>query len=351
MRGTIDEANLRSLVSGPGTDTRQWVSYGFVAQDTSEARSVIFKDKDGVPLETGPLVTVALQPSGALVACRVASWVAGIGEGSWFPFQERDEVIVAIPGGDEGAGPVIIGRLNQALDTFPTVVAGADPTKNNVAFIRIRPPLILESAEAVLIHNAKTGAQISLSGEGNALISDGARNHLFFSSDVVALETGDKEVFVQLQVASKRLAFKAGAAQLQLANSILDTSFLLAPGTFNLGTSGAAGKGHAVSTEQLMATLANLVCGLAAAGAFAAGSPFGAPAWPASSPVVLDALLAALYTAQGGTTPIGTGGLPGGSTATLSTASSALRTALASPTPTLDATGLIPGVGVPGLIY
>lgn len=120
-------------------DPRQWISMGTIDEDSEDARSIRFNDDDGAPLPTGPLVTVTLQPSGITVTCRVASFIAGVGESAWFPFQQKDEVIVAIPQGSERAGPVILGRLNQALDTFPAVVAGQDTSKNTFDFGDFEP--------------------------------------------------------------------------------------------------------------------------------------------------------------------------------------------------------------------
>src|ERR1019366_2087115 len=134
-----DAGLAREAVAGP-IDTRQWVSYGTVSPETPDAKSTTFTK------EYGPLVNVKLHPTGIPVVCRVAHEVAGNGEGEWFPFIEGDEVIVLIPEGDETAGCVIMGRLNQEIDFWPTIVAGQDPRLNNFAFRRMRTPYIFETA-------------------------------------------------------------------------------------------------------------------------------------------------------------------------------------------------------------
>ena len=91
----FDHATAGQAFAGPGMDTRQWVSYGQVDQDTQDSRCVVF-DPD-----LGPLVNVTLQPSGIPVVCRVLAPFAGQGESEYFPFISGDEVVVAITQGDE----------------------------------------------------------------------------------------------------------------------------------------------------------------------------------------------------------------------------------------------------------
>ena len=99
--------------AAPGMDTRQWVSFGTVNLETPNQKSVAFTK------EYGPLVNVTLRPSAIPVVCRVSHEVAGAGEGEWFPFVGGNEVMVAIPEGDESAGCVIFGRLNQNRPVAP----------------------------------------------------------------------------------------------------------------------------------------------------------------------------------------------------------------------------------------
>src|SRR5262245_23950415 len=104
-------------------DMRQWCSYGTVDPETDDEKSVEFTD------DYGPLVNVTIQPSGLPVRCRVASFVAGAGEGEWYPYIAGDEVIVMFPGGSE-LNAVIVGRLSNGLDKPAASVGGADPTEN-----------------------------------------------------------------------------------------------------------------------------------------------------------------------------------------------------------------------------
>src|SRR5579859_785093 len=124
MARFFDHAQYANAFRRPGMDTRQWVSYGTVDADTSDAKAIQFKDDDGNPSPYGPLVSVTLQPSGVSLPCRVLGQVAGNGEADYFPFLAGDEVLVLLPEGDERAGAVIVGRLNQEIDAWPLIVAG-----------------------------------------------------------------------------------------------------------------------------------------------------------------------------------------------------------------------------------
>ena len=159
--GALDIAALRDLMRGPGMDTRQWISYGIVDADNPEARSVRFNDDGGTPLPEGVLVAVTLMPSGISVTCRVSSQNAGSGEGEYSPFGPGDEVLVAIPEGNERAGCAIIGRFNNAHDVFPQQVAGQDITNNDTTVRRLKTPYVLETAASYMVRSALSGASFS----------------------------------------------------------------------------------------------------------------------------------------------------------------------------------------------
>src|SRR5512147_2917657 len=98
-----------------------------------EAPSLSFGTVEDVdPIEfdpdRGPLVNVALQPSRLPARCRVAMSSAGAGEGDYHPLVPGDEVIVAIPGRSARGECAILGRLPNAIDSFPSSVAGQDST-------------------------------------------------------------------------------------------------------------------------------------------------------------------------------------------------------------------------------
>jgi len=132
LDGAFSSTDVRDLFAAPGTDTRQWISIGWVQSDSEDGHSVAFQDENGTPLPNGVRVMVKLEPSGYIVPCMVGSHVSGVGESEYHPMGPGDIVLVAIPQGDERAGCVIICRISLSQDTFPQTVAGMDITQNNV---------------------------------------------------------------------------------------------------------------------------------------------------------------------------------------------------------------------------
>lgn len=247
---------------GPGSDTRQWVSYGTVDEDTPEAPATRFNDADGAPLETGPLVSVTLQPSGVSVVCRVASFIAGLGEAAWIPFQRKDEVLVVVPEGNELAGCVIVGRMNQGLDLFPAIVAGQDATKNNFGFWRLRTPFVIESAEAFTIRSAKTGSQIGIDSTGQVIVNNGDKNQLVIGSDAMGLGTGDGKTLVQIAPGDGTILLQADGTQWSITPK---GATFLSSGSINIGSGGLSGSGHAVTVEQMITYVNAIFLSLSAA--------------------------------------------------------------------------------------
>lgn len=338
MARPMDESTIRSLFSGPNQDTRQWVSNGTVDISTPDAPSVRFKDENGKMLGTGPLVAVTLQPSGISIQCRVSNDCAGNGEGEWYPFVDKDEVIVVLAGGSEASGGVIVGRLNQEIDAFPDRVGGLDATENKFGFRRMRAPYIVETANSYLIRSAVTGSQIGIDPTGQVVINDASKNKIFFSPDVIDISTGDGNVFVQLHVEDKRLAMQAGDATFALAKDTV----MNVPGKLNIGTSGASGNGHAVTAEQVILMICNFWCVVA---------PTLSPAYPGLWPVAAVGILNSIVTAiAAGASPTPMGPLPGGNIANISPGMAAFNAGLANPLPQSDPTGLLPGIGRGGFL-
>lgn len=347
--GGFDRAAIGRAVSYPGIDPRQWGTLATVDPDTPEAPSTRFKDEQGNPLPTGPLVSVTLQPSGIQTVCRVASFIAGIGEGSWYPFQQGDEVVVMLPQGAEGGSPVIIGRLNQEIDVWPQVVAGQDASENKFGFWRLRAPFVVESAEAFIIRSAKTGSQIGIDGTGQVILNNGDRNNLFIGSDAINLGDGDQDNFLQLNFNEQRFTVGVGSLKSRFELSAVGESQLFCAGTLNLGTSGARGKGNGITAQQCMMMILNVISQAATLGAFGPTSPWSIGAWPGVAIGALNAIVAAVLPASVTPVPIGTGGLPGGSTASIPGFATTFGAAMTAPLPITDPTGLILGPGRAGL--
>lgn len=120
-------------------------------------------------------------------------------------------------------------------------------------------------------------------------------------------------------------------------------------GTIELGTS-TPGIGHAVTVEQLVGLINNLLCYLALNGALA--GPFATGAWvvPGAATTALNAMWAALLPVS--VVPglqCSNLGLVGGDMTLLAPAFAALQAALLSPLPALDPIGTLPGIGRKGV--
>lgn len=245
----FDYGMLREAAGGP-VDSRHWGSYGTVSPETPGAKSVMFT------AEYGPLVNVKLHPTGIPVVCRVAHEVAGNGEGEWFPFVAGDEVYVQIPEGDEKAGCVIIGRLNQEIDVWPTMVAGQDATQNNFAFRRMRTPYILELAAGYLMHHATTGAFLSMTDVGAFVLSNADKSYLALNADFLGLQNAGGDVLMQIAIADKQVVLEAVGTKLVLDAAV---SSIYTSGTLQLGTAGVQAGDHAASIEGMVNFVAAIV--------------------------------------------------------------------------------------------
>jgi hypothetical protein len=343
---SFDHATFGDAFARPGLDTRQWLSYGLVQSDTDNQHSIHFDDEEGSPIPEGPIVVATLQPSNITVPCRVAGSCAGNGEGEWFPFQQGDEVLVAIPEGDERAGCVIIARLNNELDAWPRVVAGQDSTGNNFGFRRLRTPYILETAASYLVRSAVTGAQFGIDQQGQFILNDGDGSRLFMGADAVGFSSGDGSTSLQILVGDKQLAMTAGST----ASFLLDAkaSQFTSKGTLSVGTTGLLSLGHAVTMEEVLMLLVNYTIFLNNSGV-----TFAPPLF-VGSPEPFQGLFVSMVAAQAAGVPFTGSAAFGGNGAfyplifgPAGVGTTLLGTQLAN----FDVTGFVPGIGRSGFLY
>ena len=204
-----------------------------------------------------PLVYVILQPSLTPAVARVASFVAGNGEGEWHPFVEGDEVVVLIPEGYEDAGCVIVGRLNNALDPFPMdSVAGQDPTTNAFAFRRSRTPFVNEYAGPVILRSALSTALITIDETGAITLKDSENSALQISADVIGFAGPSSpeqapEYLLQLDLTHGHFNLQVGDATFTLSRSGAspENNALFVPDAFVVGTSGNSPLEHVTTAE------------------------------------------------------------------------------------------------------
>jgi hypothetical protein len=343
--GALDVAALRDLFRGPGMDTRQWVSYGIVDADSPDAHSVRFNDDNGQALPEGVLVGVTLQPSGIAVTCRVSSLNAGSGEGEYSPYGAGDEVLVAIPEGNERAGCVIIGRLSNAHDIFPQAVAGQDVTNNDTTFRRMKTPYVLETGASYMVRSALTGASFSIDPTGAVILNDGEGAMLALNQSVISLQDKTGAVMLQMDPDALTTTLQADTTSLQLAAG---ASAFLSSGTLNIGTGGLPGAGHAITLEQVINLFVNYTYFLYTASSTLAtdfAKPAG-PLFPATFPTNFITMITAWL--QGAVSPLPPTPVLGGGNLTAMTVSQLVTLALLSQLPDPAALGVpvsMPGIG------
>lgn len=272
----FDMATFGQALARPGLDTRQWISFATVDADTPDTRSVLFQDNNGDALPWAPQILVTLQPSGIAVPCRVASNLAGNGEGSWRPFVAGDEVIVAVPEGNEMAGCTIIGRLNQSIDIFPATVAGMDATKNTFAFDRMRCPYVLETTAGFLMRDATTGAALTVQSNGQ-----------------VTLNSGDQHVLV-MAADGLHLGLSGGLAGVDMDPDANSTT--VRGETINLVSSGMPNVYHLMTTEAVVNLLFNFMLAISTV---TPGPLIGATLFASAIPIINAALLTSVTPATG----------------------------------------------------
>jgi len=292
--GAFDVAMLRDWMAGAGMDTREWVCYGVVDPDGADDddKSVAFDES------CGPLVNVTLHPSGKHARCRVASGVAGIGEGEWFPFVGGDEVLVVMAGGSEH-NAVIVGRLNQSIDTFPTLVGGADTTKNSFAFKRVRCPYVMEVASTYMLDSVTTGAMLMLDKGGSWYMLDGAGSTMHVGPDWMGFQTKQGDNLMQLQIKSgaEKFYVHVGGGKAAFALSASDLSAIIVPQILNIGTAGNSPLFHATTIESIANLLVSLGALVPAPAMWTAAQVAAAIAAAAAlplSPVITSAINAGL---------------------------------------------------------
>lgn len=123
-----DTNALRSSVSAPGTDTRVWLELGVVQERGVDPLHGVFAD-------------VYVVPNGPKYTCYAGQPYAGDQFGSHFPFKVNDTVVIGIPHGDSGFGPIILGRFWSAGRRPPLdVIDTTDPTEpTDDIVIRVEP--------------------------------------------------------------------------------------------------------------------------------------------------------------------------------------------------------------------
>ena len=119
MKSIPDMRQIAAGLSGPGIDTRYWVSYGTVGTIDDEGNlnitdsHAVFIGPEGVDVE------VMLEPIGVHCHCTYAGVYGGAHCSIMAPIRAGDRVLVALPGGDSTLPPIIVAILHDAQSTVP----------------------------------------------------------------------------------------------------------------------------------------------------------------------------------------------------------------------------------------
>lgn len=156
-RSTIDIGRLSAALSRPGIDTTLWLS---LAQVTD----VGFDGEEG-----GMFADVVLLPDQDEETCLIGSGYAGDGFGSFVPPKVGDLVLVAVPNGDVGIGPIIISRIWHGTAKPPTEFG--DPDTDEPTDATQNPTTVVEPQRTLrVVARDDASLKIEVSGSGKVQI-------------------------------------------------------------------------------------------------------------------------------------------------------------------------------------
>jgi hypothetical protein len=160
---SIDVQRLAKAISGPGTDTRFWLSAGTVGllDDNGEFNT---SNKEAVYVDRlGAVVSVRLEPSGEVIAARYNGISCGRYGFMLIPIRPGDEVVVSIPDGDLNSPAITV----VSLASNETAKVPSDWNNDRVLFdlnvpFEVRGPAIKITSTNLQLN----GRVVSFSPEG-----------------------------------------------------------------------------------------------------------------------------------------------------------------------------------------
>jgi len=157
-----DASALARMMARPGMDPRVWLTLAIVTR-------VVFDEEHGI------FCDIQFQPGGEPETALLGAAYAGSGFGLYCPVQVDDIVLVAVPMGDPGNGPVIISRMWSAADR-PSADFGSGETPSDDVVLRVRP------GKKLRILTSESGDGVEITTEGNG--------------DIVIQATGEGKVYI-----------------------------------------------------------------------------------------------------------------------------------------------------------
>lgn len=182
VRSSIDAARLAQLASRPGIDPRQWIVKAVVTDVAYDSEHGIFAD-------------INFMPDGDIETALVGTAYAGPDFGEYNPLKVDDVVLVAMPLGDPGEGPVIFARLWSATEKPPVEFSAGDSggeTPTNDPTIRIEDGRTLR-----IVGKQGANRKIELDGGATYEISATGGSRVVITADTSIEITGDAKVDIK----------------------------------------------------------------------------------------------------------------------------------------------------------
>lgn len=155
----VDSARLAAAASRPGIDPTRWVAWA-VVEDV------------GFDPQHGHFADVRYLDDGTPDTAIVGTGYAGGGFGMSLPLKVGDTVLVAVPSGDPGWGPVVVCRRWDSGDPPPAATgAGQEPARH-----------------AVLVVEGGQDLQVGVSGAGKVRLGEVAASRQAAFADRVLEE-------------------------------------------------------------------------------------------------------------------------------------------------------------------
>lgn len=155
-RRRIDIGAMAAAASRPGIDPRVWLTLATVKDVAVDSAEGAFAD-------------VQYQNElGTLETAYVAVPYAGDGYGFWCPLKVDDTVLVAVPMGDSGYGPMVVARCWNAADKPPADIRQGEEAVRDVV-LRVEPGQRLK----IRTSGADDGIDIVVEGTGKFAVETG----------------------------------------------------------------------------------------------------------------------------------------------------------------------------------
>ena len=177
VRSTVDTGALSHAVSRPGIDPRSWLSLAVVEALGFDQAHGVFAD-------------IRYLPSGDTDTALVGSQYAGGGFGTLCPPKVEDVVLVAVPDGHTGLGPVIIARMWSKADPPPVDFAGENDEPTTDPTTRVE-----DGATFRIVAKAGANVRIELEGAGSFTVeATGAATVNLSSETSVTIQAPDVRI-------------------------------------------------------------------------------------------------------------------------------------------------------------